>query len=177
MFFGPFGFIDRTAEDVTGNMMKGPQGRTQTRVHCSEDKASEHGMPVLPSELNGAPINSNLCWKCQRSPFLPSICYMTPLEDNSGIYEPLVGKDWVYSGQNPKYITFEWRIFSDHVWHRSGHKDKMSKSPELTKRSCIMTSTASYEHTLNRMSDATYTKAQLGDLLWTRITLTDKPAV
>ena len=30
-----------------------PQTRTRTRVHCSEAEASVHGMPALPSELNG----------------------------------------------------------------------------------------------------------------------------
>ena len=33
---------------------KGTQAVSQTQVHCSEDKASAHGTPALPTELNGA---------------------------------------------------------------------------------------------------------------------------
>ena len=42
-----FGIIDRTAEDITGNI---------GGVTCSEDKASVHGTSALPTELNGTPI-------------------------------------------------------------------------------------------------------------------------
>ena len=34
---------------------KGPQVRLEPPGHCSEDKASAHGMPTLPSELMSAP--------------------------------------------------------------------------------------------------------------------------
>ena len=37
---------------------KGPQAGTRTRDRCSEDKASVHGMPALPTEVNGVP---NMC--------------------------------------------------------------------------------------------------------------------
>ena len=65
----PFGFIDRTAEDLDGmretggvKRSKGPRDGSQTQVHCSENKASVHGTPALPTELNGTPtvINFNI---------------------------------------------------------------------------------------------------------------------
>lgn len=36
---------------------KGPQDRTQTRGRCGEDKASVHGAPALPTELNSTNNN------------------------------------------------------------------------------------------------------------------------
>ena len=54
-------FIDSTAEDMTENGMrdrhaaKGAQARTGTRGCRIKDKASSHGMPTLPTELNGTP--------------------------------------------------------------------------------------------------------------------------
>ena len=58
-----YGFIDRTAEDMTGNRerererggmtcSKGTQARSGTQVCC---RASAHGMRALPTELNCAP--------------------------------------------------------------------------------------------------------------------------
>ena len=63
LFFWPLhGVIDRTASEMTRNndevgttRSKGPQARTPTWGCCSEDKASVHGTPALPSELMGAP--------------------------------------------------------------------------------------------------------------------------
>ena len=44
---------------------KGTHAGSRTRVHCSEDKASAHGTPALPTELNGAPhlqtLSQNEC--------------------------------------------------------------------------------------------------------------------
>ena len=61
LFFWPlYGFIDRTASEMTGNRMrwrgsvarsKGPQPGTWAWGHCSEDKAAVHGTAVLPTEL------------------------------------------------------------------------------------------------------------------------------
>ena len=40
---------------------KGPQGRTQTQGCCIKDKASVHGMPALPTKLNGT-YDFLRCW-------------------------------------------------------------------------------------------------------------------
>lgn len=55
-FFGLSGFIDRTAEgydkkQVERGHSKGPQ--TETSTLDSEDKATVHGTPAPPTELNG----------------------------------------------------------------------------------------------------------------------------
>ena len=66
VFVFAFGFIDRTVEDVTGNRMseregewhttKGPRpGLEPGALCCSEDKASVHGAPAPPTELNSTP--------------------------------------------------------------------------------------------------------------------------
>lgn len=63
-FWHLFGFIDRTASEMTGNKMrergatssKGPQAGTWIQSRCSEDKASLQGTPALVTELMGAPI-------------------------------------------------------------------------------------------------------------------------
>ncbi|XP_036941342.1 zona pellucida-like domain-containing protein 1 [Acanthopagrus latus] len=63
-----YGFIDSTAEEMTGS--KEPRAGTRTRGCCSEDKSSVHGMPPPPTELNGAllPTSSTQCW-LDKSPF------------------------------------------------------------------------------------------------------------
>ena len=57
-------FIYRTDIDMAGNRMgggmtgsKGPQARTPARGLCSKDKASAHGMPALPTKLNGGMLS------------------------------------------------------------------------------------------------------------------------
>ena len=51
-------FTDSLAEDVTGNMMreKGSDHSKGTQACCSEDKASAHGTPALPTQLNGTQL-------------------------------------------------------------------------------------------------------------------------
>ena len=57
-------FIDWTAEDMMNKQderegewhaAKGAQAGTRTRGRCSEDKASAHGTPALPTEPGGTP--------------------------------------------------------------------------------------------------------------------------
>ena len=50
-----YGFNDSTDEGMIGNGMRERGSDTQQRGRCSEDKASVHGIPAPPTELNGAP--------------------------------------------------------------------------------------------------------------------------
>ena len=70
LFFGLLSFIRGTAQETTRNRVrerekgewhaaKGPQAGTPTRGRCREDKASVHGTPTLPTEVNGT-----LCFSC-----------------------------------------------------------------------------------------------------------------
>ena len=48
-------WFDRKQDERQGlTSSKVTQAGSQTWVRCSEDKASEHGTPALPTELNGA---------------------------------------------------------------------------------------------------------------------------
>ena len=70
-FFWPFmALLIDLAEDLTGNGVrengevthsKGTQARSWTPIRCSEDKASAHGMPAPPTELNRAPEEAVFC--------------------------------------------------------------------------------------------------------------------
>ena len=50
--------IDKKQGGVTCG--KGPHAGRQTWGHCSEDEASAHGTPALPTKLNGAPATQGL---------------------------------------------------------------------------------------------------------------------
>ena len=62
-FFWPFGFIDRTVEDMTGNRSrergvtssKGPKARIRSQGCCNEGKAPAHGTPAPSTRPNSAP--------------------------------------------------------------------------------------------------------------------------
>ena len=59
-------FIDKSAEDMTGNResdRKGTRAGSRTRVRC---RASAHGAHALPTELNGPPSHTifSYCHTC-----------------------------------------------------------------------------------------------------------------
>lgn len=51
-----YGRNDRKQDERGGDTEQRAPGRTRTTGCCSGDKAHEHGMPTVPTELMGAPI-------------------------------------------------------------------------------------------------------------------------
>ena len=67
-FFKLFFFLlwlDRIAEEVTGNRRERGSDTQQRAPGCSEDKASVDGTPALPTELNGAPPKKAIKQECR----------------------------------------------------------------------------------------------------------------
>ena len=70
IFLALYGFIDSSAEEVTGNRMREMGSETQQRAPGWEStpgplqwgQASVHGTPALPTELNGAPHVNDFKW-------------------------------------------------------------------------------------------------------------------